>query len=607
MTSFSAIHPRRFHADLHVAPTAAVAAAGVASVVLAATLVMAHAPAPDRAARTVLAVLLAGVPIGVGLSAARSAQSARFGWLLASVGAVWAVSSLAESPDSLPYSIGRIVVWLITPLLVYVTLAYPVGRIVARRDRRLYGGAALAIAVLAIGSAPFVEAYPQPSPWASCGAVCPQNAFMVLGHEPAVMANVIVPARELLTVLLLIAVCASLGRRVRKAPLFRRLTDVPVLVMTGLATILLAEFYLARRFGAAPATVDTFGLLWAFSVPGVAAAFGLGLMWHRLQTVDVVERLSKDLGEAPQRRHLQRAVATALGDPTVELRFPDGPAGRWRDPRGRLISMKAPLAPGRAVREIGDDGAPLAAIEHDAALSMDDELIDVVGALVLSALRQERLTDRLATSLSQLEESRKRIATVADLERSRIERDLHDGAQQRLVLLRIRLSIVEDTVSTDPGAVAGALAELGTEVDEALDELRSLAHGVYPAVLSDRGLKDALHSVAMHSAAGIAFSARGVRRLPREIETAVYFTCVEALQNAYKHAPGARTTWLSLRQDRALTFEVGDDGPGFTPPGGSATGGLRNMQDRIEAIGGTLSIDSVPGHGTRVCGSVPLD
>src|SRR4051812_32972322 len=115
VTSFSVIHPRRLHADLHVAPTAAVAAAGMASVVLAAILVMAHAPAEERAARTVLAVLLAGVPIGVGLSAARSAHTARFGWLLATVGAIWALSALAESPESLPYSIGRVVVWLMLP------------------------------------------------------------------------------------------------------------------------------------------------------------------------------------------------------------------------------------------------------------------------------------------------------------------------------------------------------------------------------------------------------------------------------------------------------------------------------------------------------------
>ena len=205
-----------------------------------------------------------------------------------------------------------------------------------------------------------------------------------------------------------------------------------------------------------------------------------------------------------------------------------------------------------------------------------------------------------------LEDSRKRIASAADVERSRIERDLHDGAQQRLIALRIKLSLAEELVGTDPAAGAQVLDELGDEIDLALEELRALGHGLYPSLLSDRGLADALRSALAESPLRGHLQARGVTRHSREIETAVYFACREAIQNAIKHAGGATGLWVTLHESEALRFEVRDDGPGFVPPGDEGNGGLRNMRDRIETVGGRLTIDSAPGHGTRVRGVVPL-
>ena len=188
----------------------------------------------------------------------------------------------------------------------------------------------------------------------------------------------------------------------------------------------------------------------------------------------------------------------------------------------------------------------------------------------------------------------------------RIERDLHDGAQQRLIALRIRLGLAEQRLATDPGAGVDVLQKLGFEAEGALEELRSFAHGVYPPLLTARGLHNALRSIAAQAPMPVHVVAEGVARHPIEIESSVYFTCVEALQNALKHGEGATGVWIELHQTRdELRFEVRDDGPGFGS--GRRDGrGLRNMRDRIEAVGGDLAVEASPGRGTRVVGSVPL-
>ena len=216
--------------------------------------------------------------------------------------------------------------------------------------------------------------------------------------------------------------------------------------------------------------------------------------------------------------------------------------------------------------------------------------------------------------MRQLEQSRRRIAEAGDLERARIERDLHDGAQQRLMMLRIRLSLVEEQLRPDSAAGADAVHDLGNEAERTLDELRSLAHGVYPAILERPRAGGGAAQPRGHHHRPLHLQTGGLTRLPIELETAVYFTCLEAVQNAIKHAPSASAVWVRLHQSAdALSIEVRDDGPGFTAPRESASGsaqlhaGLRNMRDRLEAVGGWLTIDSAPGRGTRVIGRVPLD
>jgi PAS domain S-box-containing protein len=224
----------------------------------------------------------------------------------------------------------------------------------------------------------------------------------------------------------------------------------------------------------------------------------------------------------------------------------------------------------------------------------------------LMTRQNERLATDLESSLAELQLSRARILASADLERRRIERDLHDGAQQRLVALRVRLGLAQDLLREDPLRGSAMLSDLGNDVDAALEEVRMLARGVYPSVLGDRGLVEALRAAARNSPLAVSIRASAVGRLPEEIETAVYFACVEALQNAAKHAQCETSVLISLRQGKRLRFEVRDDGVGFKVNGKPAGAGLANMRDRIAAVGGRLTIESASGQGTCVSGSVPL-
>jgi signal transduction histidine kinase len=585
----------------------AVAVAALAGCAGALLMVAVTSPAGDRIDRVLYEGLLVGVPVGVGLYAIGLPHSERFGILLVGAGLIWSLTALGESSQSLPYSVGRVSAWLIFPLLIYLMLVYPTGRLAPGLDRRVYEAITLLIALLYVGSALFVDHYPERTPWASCRAdLCPPNSFQVLDSEPAVMENVVRPAREILGIVLLGAVAYSLARRMRAATPLERRVQSPVVVMSIVSIVVLMAYLVTRRIAPDAAAVDTLGWAWSLCIPGIAAAFLAGLLRQRLLLGEVLVGLSGAWGRGVDGSKLRAALAVALSDPEVDVLFPDDAPGRWRDSEGRATSRSAAAEGGRAVTLIRDDGAAVAALVHAPALRDDERLLGSVTAVIRAAVQQRQLTSRLAASLDDLEESRKRIARAADLERSRIERDLHDGAQQRLVSMRIKLSLAEELSVDDPAAGAAAMHELGSEIDLALEDLRSLAHGVYPSLLSDRGLEEALRGVAAASPLPIHLYASGLTRYPAEVETAVYFTCLEAVQNAIKHARSASGVWISVQQNHSLRVEVRDDGPGFFPPARNANGGLRNMRDRVEAVGGWLTIDTSPGHGTRILGSIPL-
>jgi signal transduction histidine kinase len=217
-----------------------------------------------------------------------------------------------------------------------------------------------------------------------------------------------------------------------------------------------------------------------------------------------------------------------------------------------------------------------------------------------------RMAEELGRRTEELEASRARIVASSDEARRKVERDLHDGAQQHLVLLDLKLGMLKRSLESDPARAAEIAVEAKADLDQALSELRDLAHGIYPSVLGNDGLTPALEEAANRSAIPATVEANGAGRYPPELEAAVYFCCLEALQNAGKYAgKDAKATVALEQRDGRLVFSVTDDGRGFDPASVNGSTGIQNMSDRIGALGGEVRIDSTPGEGTTVAGSVP--
>jgi signal transduction histidine kinase len=214
------------------------------------------------------------------------------------------------------------------------------------------------------------------------------------------------------------------------------------------------------------------------------------------------------------------------------------------------------------------------------------------------------LTGQLRARLAELRASRLRIVTAQDEQRRRIERDIHDGAQQQLLAIADTLAVAQSLAGQDEERERAVVARLKAETSGALETLRDLARGIYPPLLADQGLPAAVRAQAGKAPGPVEVSTDGVGRYPPEIETAVYFCCVEALQNAARHAPGSAIR-VSLAEDGAdVTFTVADDGPGFDPAAATRGTGLRNMSDRLAALGGSCQVGSAPGRGTTVAGRI---
>jgi signal transduction histidine kinase len=262
---------------------------------------------------------------------------------------------------------------------------------------------------------------------------------------------------------------------------------------------------------------------------------------------------------------------------------------------------------GRCLTEVRDDQRRVVAIVHDVALRDDSAFIEAAASASSVAFATDRVAVRTGRMVRELTESRARILAAADGERRRIERDLHDGAQQRLVALCIHLELAAESVDGEHPEEAAALRELVGEVDQALEEMRSLTHGIYPAVLLDHGLAEALRSAARRCPVPTTVEAPELGDYTDELVTAVYFCCIEALQNVAKHAPGAGSARIVLREtDSVLRFSVSDDGPGIDDVDAAMGAGMMNMHDRMTTAGGELRVESRPGHGTQVIGKVPV-
>ena len=246
-----------------------------------------------------------------------------------------------------------------------------------------------------------------------------------------------------------------------------------------------------------------------------------------------------------------------------------------------------------------DDDQALAELARQVGLALHNLKLD-------SALQDS--LDEVQRQADELRRSRARIVEATDLERRRIERDLHDGAQQHLVALAVSTRLARQLADSDPNATKAMLDQIAADLQDAVQELRNLAHGIYPPLLMDRGLTDALRAAGNRAALPTSVEIDDIGRYPQQVEAAIYFCCLEALQNAGKHAGADATITIRLREEQgALVFDVTDTGAGFDPSSGAAQGhGFVNMADRVGAFGGSVRIDSAPARGTSVIGRVPL-
>jgi signal transduction histidine kinase len=299
---------------------------------------------------------------------------------------------------------------------------------------------------------------------------------------------------------------------------------------------------------------------------------------------------------------LRAALARTLGDPSLELAYWVPASGRYVDAGGHPVEFPRPES-GRTATVVEREGEPVAALIHDPALAENDELVQSVCAAAALTLENARLQAELRAGLAELQASRARLVEATDTERRRIERDLHDGTQQRLVSIAMALGLAESKLGTDRPAVQPVLREAREALAVALAELRELTQGIRPAILVERGLAPALDDLARRAALPVRLEVAISGRLPEQVESAAYFVASEALANAAKHSHASEVRLTAAQEPGALVLEIADDGIGGAAAGGGT--GLRGLADRVEALGGRLTVSSPPGRGTAVRAEIP--
>ena len=543
-------------------------------------------------------------PVVVGLYWHRCRPASRFGPLLIAFGFVGVPYILQSSSHSALFSVGVLwegAVYLATLALI---LAFPSGRLSGRADRLiLMAGAVTAVA-------PFT-AYVLVSRHiagegsiSGCRGACPANALLV-SDQPGAVKPLVDADRAAIVALALATAALLVWRFATGTPPKRRAFAIgaPVALLFLLtqavyqATILFAPHDAPRLHATARwALVGSRSAIWY--------GFLFALIAAQLFAASVLRRVVGASVRRPQLTELEAILREPLGDPGLRLGFRQPRTNRWVDASGVPLEPP-PLSSGRMLTEVERDESPEAAIVHDSQLADDPELLQAAGATALLALENAELETAWRDSLEELRRSRARIAAANDIARHRIEQDLHDGAQQRLLALRVQLVLLESMATSTE--LNRRVAGLKLEVDEAIDELRDIADGIYPQLLADHGLAEALRNVARRAAGRVEIAGE-VGRYPIEIESAVYYCCLEALQNATTHGHKASTTVsVELHESRdRLSFEVRDDGPGLDTDVARESAGLHNMEDRVGAFDGHVEIVSTPGRGTRVAGFIPL-
>jgi signal transduction histidine kinase len=506
------------------------------------------------------------------------------GPLLAAAGCAWLLAEW-DNPGvgwALVFTTGLVLYAACPPLAAWAMFAYPGGRL-ASWEERIAVGLAFVGAVLVLGLLPALVYDP-----ATLGCVqCPDNLLLV-ADEPGLYddLNRIGIHLGLAWSLLLIAVT---GWRVARSSRTRQRVVAPV-VLAGCAYLgLVAGMFgtsLERGFAGSSALDRRLWLAQAAALAALAAAVAWGLLQAR-RTRSSLARLVVELGESAPAGGLRDVLSEALADPDLEIAYPVG-EGRYADVRGRGVDL-APVH-GRAATPLVREGRPVALVLHRAELLDNPELIEDVASAARLALENERLQAEAGAQLEDLRSSRVRIIEASDAERRRLERDLHDGAQQRLVglSLALRLLRTQHGADQDPQLTA-RLDEAEAELRRAVAELRELAHGIHPAVLSDEGLAAAIEALAEGAPAPVRIAGFTQERFSPAVETAAYLV----VAGAAKTGP-ARVS--AERRDGALVVDVEAE---------AEPEGLLDLEDRVGALDGRLVVARAAGGGVRIRAEIP--
>jgi signal transduction histidine kinase len=517
----------------------------------------------------------------------------RLGPLMTAAGLALLLRQLRYSHDPFLFTVFFIVGELSYWLIAHSVFAYPSGHVTDRLERGLLkAGYAVTflftIAILLVydGSRPLRFFDPTPR----------ESLLLVAGNGDLAVTLQKVFVVVVWGVLAIAAIALLLRKLIRATPRMRRV--LAPLVIGALAVALRANFEGLFTFWERPSAVVYDYLFWWQILAFVALPLALlaGFLRARLARASVGD-LVVELEHAPPHGILS-ALARALDDPTLKIVYWLPERQAFVDAAGRSVEL--PTDGKRAVTQLEHDGEPLAALIHDPSLLEEPKLVRAAGAAAGLALENARLHAETRAQLEEVRDSRIRIVAAADEERRRIERDIHDGAQQRLVALAVQLRTAQRRLR-DP-EVDRLLGATVSELQVAVEELRELARGVHPAILTEDGLAAALDSLVSRTPFPVELTA-DEERMPAQVEATAYFVACEALVNVAKHADASAAKVTAERHDLRFVVEVTDDGVGGASTEGGS--GLSGLADRVEALGGRLRIDSPAGRGTRVVAEIP--
>jgi signal transduction histidine kinase len=573
----------------------ALALAGVVLGVLAYQVQMDNLP-NTTALRSAGSVAAAWSFLLAGLVAWARRPSNRLGPLMVATCFALIARQLRYSHDELAFTAFFLLGEIGWVLVAHVAFAYPFGRVTDRVERAFLWVAyvlalAFPLAILLVYDGTRRLRYVDPFPR--------ESLLLVSGNGEVVDVLQIAFGAVAYGLLASVFVLLVMRKLVAATPRARRVL-LPLLVAAVLAG-LWALLNGILTFATTPPAI-VYDLFWWQILALIALPLALlwGLLRARLARVHVGE-LVVHLEETPV-DGLRDEIALALEDPTLELGLWLPDRGIYVDSGGTELSLPED-GPDRAVTLIAHDGEPLAVLVHDPTLREEPKLVEAVAAAARLALVNARLHAEVRAQLQTVQESRARIVTAADEERRRIERDLHDGAQQRLVALALELRSAQRQLGdSDDAEVAALLSSTADELQVAVQELRDLAQGIHPGILTQGGLAHALEALAARAPLPVSVDATAERFSP-EVEATAYFVACEALTNTVKHADASKASIGARRENGLLVIEIADDGRGGAEHAGGS--GLRGLSDRVEARGGRLVVESTSGSGTRVRGEIP--